>query len=109
MRSFFMRPPEVYNLEPFQTWRMDPVCIFLVTRLARFTLRVVLRRAFLGLDALRTALGAFGFMALRAFRRVVRRVVRRVALAFLGLEALRAVLRAALTAMLVFLGLLKEV
>merc|ERR1719192_94122 len=89
MRSFFMSPPEVYSLDPFQTWRMDPVCIFLVTRLA-----------FLGLEALRTALGAFGFIALRAFRRVVRRVVRRVALAFLGLEALRATLREALTAML---------
>merc|ERR1719458_1470188 len=105
MRSFFMRPPDVYIFDPFQTWRMDPVCIFLVTRLAFLglvALRAVLRRAFLGLVALRTAFGAFGFMALRAFRRVVRRVVRRAALAFLGLEALRAVLRAALTAMLFF-------
>merc|ERR1719150_628761 len=96
-----MSPPAVYILDPFQTWIMDPVCIFLVTRLAFLglvALRTVLRSAFLGLVALRTALGALGFIALRAFRRVVRRVVRRVALAFLGLEALRATLRAALTA-----------
>merc|ERR550539_1305422 len=86
-----MRPPLVYSLVPFQTWRMLPVCIFLVTRLALLALRATrvdlraTRFATLGLVALRTTrFGALGLDALRAARRVDRRAVR---LAFLGLEA----------------------
>jgi len=40
-----MRPPLVYMAVPLHTRRMDPVCIFLVTRLA---LRAALLVAFIG-------------------------------------------------------------
>merc|ERR1719410_3044467 len=39
VRSFFMRPPLVYSLVPFQTCRIDPVCIFFVMRLGFLALR----------------------------------------------------------------------
>merc|ERR1719479_50854 len=32
-RSFLVRPPLVYKHEPFQTFRMEPVCDFFVMRL----------------------------------------------------------------------------
>merc|ERR1719166_610875 len=58
MRLDLVSPPLVKVFVPFHTWRMEPVCIFLDTRLA-----------FMGLDALRAAFGALGFDARRAVRR----------------------------------------
>merc|ERR1719415_154482 len=70
MRLDLVSPPLVKVFVPFHTWRMEPVCIFLVTRLGlRTALRFETRLAFIGLDALRAAFGALGFDARRAVRR----------------------------------------
>merc|ERR1719507_788493 len=98
IRSAFVRPPLVHLAVPFHTLRMDPVCIFFVTRFGFFTL--VRRSAFfdafgaLGLTAL-AALGALGFWAFLAALRVARLAAR--FLAERGFEARRT---AALTAIL---------
>merc|ERR1719158_65465 len=99
IRSALVRPPLVHLAVPFQTLRMDPVCIFLVTRFGFFTL--VRRTAFLvafgalGFTAL-AALGALGFRAFLAALRVTRLAAR--FFAERGFEARRT---AALTAMFV--------
>merc|ERR1719229_347902 len=79
-------PLFVYTLVPFQTRRMLPVWLFLVTRF--------------GLRAFLAALGALGFDARRTAFFAALRVARRAArLAERGLLALRA---AVLTAILLF-------
>merc|ERR550525_1384796 len=97
IRSALVRPPLVNFELPFQTFRMEPVCIFLVTRFGFFTL---VRRTALfdalgarGLVAL-AALGALGFAALRAFRAALRVARRAARFADLGLAARRAALAA---------------
>merc|ERR1719507_2098614 len=92
IRSAFVSPPLVHFAVPFHTLRLDPVCIFLVTRFGFLTL--VRRTAFLDLGALGlvalAAFGALGFAALLAFRaalRVARLAARR--LAARGLDARR--------------------
>merc|ERR1719237_321578 len=58
IKSALVNPPFVHLAVPFQTLRLDPVCIFLVTRFGFLTL--VRRTAFL------VAFGALGFTALAA-------------------------------------------
>merc|ERR1719510_1229915 len=56
MRSFFTKPPFVYILVPFQTWRIEPVCIFFVMRFGFFAFLAFffdLRRGARGLLAVR--------------------------------------------------------
>merc|ERR1719211_778004 len=96
IKSFFVRPPLVYVLVPFQTLRKDPVSIFLVTRFAFFTRRTAFFDALgaRGLVAFAAfgALGLAALLALRAARRVARRAAR--FLADLGLVARRTALAA---------------
>merc|ERR1719326_1880265 len=64
-----MRPPFVYKQLPFQTLRIDPVCIFFVTLFGflAFFARTALREAlaFFGFIAAFGALGFFGLVARR--------------------------------------------
>merc|ERR1719326_1947726 len=107
IRSALTSPPFVHFAVPLQTLRLDPVSIFLVTRLGFLTLvrRTALFDA-LGALGFVAVLGAFGFAALRAFR-AARRVARFAArlLAERGLEARRT---AALTAIVSIKGLVRS-
>merc|ERR550525_930093 len=98
IRSALVSPPLVNFELPFQTLRMDPVCIFLVTRFGFFTLvrRTALFDAFgaRGLVALTAAFGALGLAALRAFRAAFRVARRAARLADLGFAERRAALAA---------------
>merc|ERR1719411_1712472 len=93
IKSAFIKPPLVYLLVPFHTFRYDPVCIFLVNFLGFFTF--VRRTALLvdfgarGLLEARAALGALGFEAARRAFFAARRVARLAArlLADFGFEA----------------------
>merc|ERR1719320_2438358 len=75
-RSFLVRPLLVKTLLPFQTIRMLPVWLFLVTRL--------------GARTFFAALGALGLEARRAFLAALRVARRDARLADRGLLALRA-------------------
>merc|ERR1719189_1823973 len=81
-------PLLVYTFVPFQTRRMLPVWLFLVTRF--------------GLRAFFAALGAFGLEARQAFFAALRVTRRAARLAERGLVALRATV---LTAMVLIKGL----
>merc|ERR1719419_1206500 len=71
-RSFLVSPPLVYTAVPFQTFLYDPVCIFLVTRFG-FLARTALRADVdFGARGFVTVLGALGFLAFLAARRVAR-------------------------------------